>query len=152
MRLAPERSRDLHLIVAGMPIFSQRYWQARDFEAATMEPPLGSGAYRVGRFEQGRYIEFERVKDWWGAGLPVSVGQNNFDVVRYEYYRDRDVSFEGFSGKSYLFREEFTSRIWATRYDFPAIKDGRVKRDMIPDDTPSGPRNVHEIFFGGQGR
>ena len=83
-------------------------------------------------------IEYERVKDWWGADLPVARGQNNFDVVRYEYYRDRDVAFEGFTGKNYLFREEFTSRIWATRYDFPAIRDGRVKRDVIPDDTPSG--------------
>ncbi len=78
------------------------------------------------------------MKDWWGEKLPVSVGQNNFDTLRFEYYRDRDVGFEGFTGRSYLFREEFTSRIWATRYDFPAIRDGRVKRDEIPDDTPSG--------------
>ena len=104
----------------------------------SLEPPLGCGPYKVGRFEPGRFIEYERVKDWWGADLPVARGQNNFDVVRYEYYRDRDVAFEGFTGKSYLFREEFTSRIWATRYDFPAIRDGRVKRDVIPDDTPSG--------------
>jgi microcin C transport system substrate-binding protein len=78
------------------------------------------------------------VPDWWGADLPVSRGQHNFDTVRFEYYRDRDVAFEGFTGKSYLFREEFTSRVWATRYDFPAIKDGRVKREVLPDDTPSG--------------
>ena len=78
------------------------------------------------------------MKDWWGADLPVARGRHNFDTVRYEYYRDRDVGFEGFTAKSYLFREEFTSRIWATRYDFPAIKDGRVKRDVMPDDTPSG--------------
>ena len=65
-------------------------------------------------------------------------GQNNFDIVRFEYYRDRDVGFEGFTAGNYLFREEFTSRTWATRYDFPAIKDGRVKRDVLPDDTPSG--------------
>jgi len=78
------------------------------------------------------------VKDWWGAELPVSRGQNNFDVVRYEYYRDREVAFEGFTAKSYLFREEFTSRIWATRYDFPAIRVGRVKREVLPDETPSG--------------
>ena len=68
----------------------------------------------------------------------MSKGQNNFDIVRFEYYRDRDVAFEGFTGKNYLCREEFTSRIWATRYDFPAIKDGRVKRELLPDDTPSG--------------
>ena len=65
-------------------------------------------------------------------------GQNNFDTVRFEYYRDRDVGFEGFTAGNYLFREEFTSRTWATRYDFPAFKDGRVKRDVLPDDTPSG--------------
>ena len=58
--------------------------------------------------------------------------------MRYEFYRDRDVAFEGFTGKNYLFREEFTSRIWATRYDFPAVKDGRVKREILPDETPSG--------------
>ena len=102
------------------------------------KPPLGCGPYKVGRFDAGRYIEYERVKDWWGADLPVSRGTNNFDVVRYEFYRDRDVAFEGFTSKSYLFREEFTSRIWATRYDFPAMRDGRVKRDVIRDDTPSG--------------
>ena len=137
-RFVPKRARDVPLFVAGLPIFSRAYYGKQPFDQSTLDIPLGSGPYKVGRFEAGRYIEFERVKDWWGADLPVSVGQNNFDVVRYEYYRDRDVSFEGFSGKSYLFREEFTSRIWATRYDFPAIKDGRVKRDMIPDDTPSG--------------
>jgi microcin C transport system substrate-binding protein len=70
--------------------------------------------------------------------LPVSRGQHNFDTVRFEFYRDRDVGFEGFTAKSYLFREEFTSRIWATRYEFPAIKDGRVKREVLPDHTPSG--------------
>ncbi len=78
------------------------------------------------------------MKEWWGADLPVARGQNNFDIVRYEYYRDREVAFEGFTARSYLFREEFTSRTWATRYDFPAIREGRVKRNVIPDDTPSG--------------
>src|SRR5690606_18911407 len=89
-------------------------------------------------FEAGRYIEFERVKDWWAAKLPVAQGMHNFDTLRYEYFRDRDVGFEAFTGKTYLFREEFTSRTWATRYDFPAFKDGRVKREVLPDDTPSG--------------
>ena len=83
-------------------------------------------------------MEFERVKDWWGANLPITRGQFNFDLLRYDYYRDRDTAFEGFTSKSYTFREEFTSRVWATRYDFPAIKDGRVKRESIPDERPSG--------------
>jgi len=138
VRFAARRGRDVPLFAAGLPIFSRAYYGKRPFEESTLDIPLGSGPYRVGRFDAGRYIEYERVKDWWGAGLPVMRGQNNFDTVRFEYYRDRDVGFEGFTGKSYLFREEFTSRTWATRYDFPAVKDGRVKRDVLADDTPSG--------------
>ena len=129
MTFAPKRARDVPLFVAGLPIFSRAYYATKPFDESTLDVPLGSGAYKVGRFEPGRYIEYERVKDWWGADLPVARGQNNFDVVRFEYYRDRDVGFEGFTAGSYLFREEFTSRTWATRYDFPAVKDGRVKRD-----------------------
>ena len=138
VRFKAGRARDVPLFVAGLPIFSRSYYASQPFDETALEPPLGSGPYKVGRFEAGRYISFDRVKDWWGADLPVSRGQNNFDTVRYEYYRDREVAFEGFTGKSYLFREEFTSRVWATRYEFPAIKDGRVKRDVLPDDTPSG--------------
>jgi microcin C transport system substrate-binding protein len=135
---APKRARDVPLFVAGLPIFSRAYYATRPFDESTLDVPLGSGAYKVGRFEPGRYIEYQRVADWWGADLPVARGQNNFDTLRFEYYRDRDVGFEGFTAQSYLFREEFTSRFWATRYDFPAMKDGRVQRDEIPDDTPSG--------------
>jgi microcin C transport system substrate-binding protein len=135
---APTRARDVPLFVAGLPIFSRAYYAAKPFDESTLDTPLGSGAYQVGRFEPGRFIEYARVKDWWGADLPVARGQNNFGVVRFEYYRDRDVGFEGFTAGNYLFREEFTSRTWATRYDFPAIKDGRVKKDVIADDTPSG--------------
>lgn len=138
VRFAPRRARDVPLFVTSLPIFSRAYYGARTFDETTLDVPLGSGPYRVGRFEAGRYIEFERMKDWWGAGLPIFRGQLNFDVLRYEFYRDREVAFEGFTGKSYLFREEFTSRIWATRYDFPAIRDGRVKREILPDETPSG--------------
>ena len=135
---APKRGRDVPLFVAGLPIFSSAYYARRPFDESTLDVPLGCGPYKVGRFETGRYIEFERVKDWWGADLGVSRGQNNFDTVRYEYFRDREAGFEGFSSKTYLLREEFTSRVWATRYEFPAIKDGRVKREVLPDDTPSG--------------
>jgi microcin C transport system substrate-binding protein len=135
---APDRARDVPLFAASLPIFSRDYYSKRPFDETTLEVPLGSGPYKVGRFEPGRNIEYERVKDWWGADLPVARGQNNFDIVRYEYYRDREVAFEGFTARSYLFREEFTSRTWATRYDLPAIRDGRIKRDTISDDTPSG--------------
>ncbi|MGZ8402894.1 MAG: extracellular solute-binding protein [Rhodoplanes sp.] len=138
VRFAEKRGRDVPLFVAGLPILSRAYYATRPFDESTVDAPLGSGPYKVGRFEVGRYIEYDRVRDWWGGRLPVSVGQYNFDTVRYEFYRDRDVAFEGFTGKSYLFREEFTSRVWATRYDFPAIRDHRVKREILPDQTPSG--------------
>jgi microcin C transport system substrate-binding protein len=137
-RFAPKRARDVPLFVAGLPIFSRAYYATKPFDESTLDVPLGSGPYKVGRFEPGRNIEYARVKDWWGADLPVARGQNNFDIVRFEYYRDRDVGFEGFVAENYLFREEFTSRAWATRYEFPAVKDGRVRRDVLPDETPSG--------------
>ena len=135
---AEKRARDVPLYVAGLPIFSKAYYATRPFEESSLDIPLGSGPYKVGKFEVNRYIEFERVKDWWAADLPVTRGNYNFDIVRYEFYRDRDVAFEGFTGKNYLFREEFTARVWATRYDFPAVKDGRVKMEILPDETPSG--------------
>jgi microcin C transport system substrate-binding protein len=134
---APGRARDLPLFLSWLPIFSRTYYAGRPFEESTLEPPLGCGPYKVGRFEPGHYIEYERVKNWWGADLPVARGQNNFDVVRYEYFRDRDAAFEGFTSKSYLFREELVSLVWATRYDLPAVREGRIKRDVVPDRTPS---------------
>lgn len=135
---AAKRGRDVPLYVASLPIFSKAYYGKKPFDESTLETPLGSGSYKVGRFEPGRYIEYDRVRDWWAKDLPVSRGAFNFDTVRYEFYRDRDVAFEGFTGRSYLYREEFTARIWNTRYDFPAIKDGRVKQETLPDETPSG--------------
>src|SRR5882724_9093093 len=135
---AAKRGRDVPLFVAGLPIFSQVYYATRPFDESTLDIPLGSGPYKVSKFEVNRFIEFERVRDWWGADLPVNRGSYNFDTLRFDFYRDRDVAFEGFTGKNYLFREEFTARVWATRYDFPAVKDGRVKRETLPDETPSG--------------
>lgn len=132
VRFAPTRGRDLHLLVASLPIFSEAWWKGRDFEATTLDAPLGSGAYRVGRFETGRYIEFERVANYWGAGLPVNVGQNNFDRIRYDYFRERQIAFEAFKSGQLNFQEEFTARFWATGYDFPAVRDGRVQRVELP--------------------
>ena len=138
VRYAPGRSRDLPLVVAQLPIFSQAYYTRKPFEEASLEAPLGSGPYRVARFEQGRFIEFERVADWWGATLPAMRGSWNFDRLRYEYFRDRQVALEAFKAATVTLREEFTSRDWATGYDFPAVRDGRVKREELPDATPSG--------------
>src|SRR5262249_3841729 len=136
--LAPTRGRDLPLVVAALPIFSKAWWSTRDFERSTLEPPLGSGPYKVKRFDVGTFIEFERVASWWGHRLRTGVGLNNFELLRFDYFRDRDVAFEAFKAGTFLFREEFTSRYWATGYDFPAMRDGRVKKEVLPDQTPSG--------------
>ncbi|MGO8833633.1 MAG: extracellular solute-binding protein [Roseiarcus sp.] len=138
VRFIKARGRDAHLIVAGMPIFSQAWWKTRDFDASTMDAPLGSGPYAVKTFEQGRFIEFERVRDYWAKDLPVNVGVNNFDRLRFEYYRERQVAFEAFKAGATNFHEEYTSRVWAVGYDFPAFRDGRVRKEALPNGAPTG--------------
>lgn len=122
---------------AGCPIMSRAWWEGRTFDATLSEGPLGSGPYRVGRFNFGTFIEFERVESDWAADLPVMRGRYNFDRLRYDYFRDRNASFEAFKAGVILFREEFTSRNWANDYNFPALLDGRVKQAEVPDETPS---------------
>jgi len=138
VRFVKERSRDAHLVVAGMPIFSAAWWKGRDFDAATLEAPLGSGAYRVKTFEQGRFIEYELSDDYWAKDLPINVGQNNFRRLRFEYYRERQVAFEAFKAGAINFHQEYTARIWATGYDFPAFNDGRVKKETLHNGAPTG--------------
>ncbi|HSM18834.1 MAG TPA: extracellular solute-binding protein, partial [Hyphomicrobiales bacterium] len=130
--------RDLPLTVATLPIFSRSYYQDQPFAETTLEPPLGSGPYVVSEVKQGRTIAYGRNPDYWGKDLPVNRGRWNFDEIRYEYFRDRTAAMEAFKAGAYDFREEFTSRVWATEYNFPAVSDGRVKRETLPDETPSG--------------
>ncbi|MFG1278350.1 extracellular solute-binding protein [Xanthobacter autotrophicus] len=144
MRFRPGRARDVPLTAAGLPIFSKAFLAKHPFNQSSLEVPLGSGPYRVKKFEQGRFIEYERVADYWGRDLPVMKGRFNFDTVRYEYFRDRVAGLEGFKAKAYLFREEFTAREWATAYDFPAVREGRVKVETLPDNSFSG---VQGWFF-----
>ena len=128
----------LAMAIATLPILSKAFHENRDFEEAGLDLPLGSGPYRVGQLEAGRYIEYDRFEDYWGRDLPINRGRYNFDHIRFEFFRDRDVAFEGFKGRAYSLREEFTSRVWATAYDFPAVKEGKVRLETLPDDTPSG--------------
>jgi microcin C transport system substrate-binding protein len=137
VRFVEGRSRDAHLIVVGMPVFSAAWWNGRDFSAATLDPPLGSGAYKVKTFEQGRFIEYARDPNYWGAKLPVNLGQNNFDRLRFEYYRERQVAFEAFKAGAINYHEEFTSRFWANSYDFPAVNEGRIKKEELHNGAPS---------------
>lgn len=135
VKFAPGRTRDLPLTVASQPIFSRAYYKDRDFEATTLEPPLGSGPYKVGAFEQGRYIAYNRVPDYWAKDLPITQGMGNFDVVRFEYFGDSQVAFEAFKAGAFTQREENIARVWATGYDFPAFKEGRVKRAIRPNNN-----------------
>ncbi|MFS8036971.1 extracellular solute-binding protein [Xanthobacter sp. AM11] len=144
MRFRPGRARDVPLTAAGLPIFSKAFLAKHPFGQSSLEVPLGSGPYKVARFEQGRFIEYHRIADYWGRDLPVMKGRFNFDTVRYEYFRDRIAGLEGFKGRAYLFREEFTAREWATAYDFPAVREGRVKVETLPDESFSG---VQGWFF-----
>ena len=135
---APGASRDLPLLAASMPIISKAYFTAHEFDRTTLTPPLGSGPYRVAHVDQGRSLVYERVADYWGADLPVNRGRYNFDRVRFDFYRDRTVAFEAFKSGDFDFHEEFTSKTWATGYDFPGVHDGVVKRETLPDESPSG--------------
>jgi len=130
--------RDLPTTVATLPILSKAYYAKQDFEKTTLEPPLGSGPYKVGPFKAGTYVTYIRRPDYWGRDLPVNRGLYNFDEVRYEYYRDRTLELEGLLAGNIDFREEFTSKDWATGYDRQPVKDGRIKLLTIPDERPSG--------------
>lgn len=130
--------RDLPVTVATLPVLSKAYYTAHEFDKTTLEPPLGSGPYKVGPFKAGTFVTYLRRDDYWGKDLPVNRGINNFDEVRYEYYRDRSLELEGLLAGNFDFREEFTSKDWATGYDRQPVKDGRIKLLTIPDERPSG--------------
>ncbi len=130
--------RDLPAYVATLPILSKAWFDTRSFTEPSLEPPLGSGPYRVGDFAPGDFVEYVRRDDYWAWDLPVVRGQFNFETINYIYFQDRDVALEAFFSGSFDFHEEFTSRAWATRYDVPAVNDGRIIRDTLPDGTPSG--------------
>ncbi|MBO6756462.1 MAG: ABC transporter substrate-binding protein [Roseibium sp.] len=132
------QTRQLPLVVAQLPILSKRYYTTYDFKQTTLTAPLSSGPYRVGRHAVGRFIEYARFDDYWGKDLPVVVGQNNFDAIRIEFFRDYQVAFEAFKKGTVTFQEEFSSKIWATEYNFPAVEDGRVIQKIFPDNRPSG--------------
>ena len=132
------QTRDLPMIVAGLPILSKAFYATRDFGKTTMEPPLGSGPYKVADLAQGRYILYQLRDDYWGKDLPVNKGRYNFAELRYEYFRDRTAEFEGLKSGEYDFREEFTSKTWKTEYDIEQVKSGRLKTLTLPDSRPSG--------------
>lgn len=134
----PGEHRDLPTRLAALPVLSRAYYADRDFDRTTFEAPLASGPYRVEKVEPGRSVVYARVEDYWARDLPVNRGRFNFDRVAVEYYRDRDVAFQAFFSRQYDFREDFTSRQWATQYGEPPVQSGLIVREVLPDETPSG--------------
>ena len=133
-------NRELPQIIGQFAILPKHWWEGkgpdgkpRNIKETTLEPPLGSGPYRVKSFSAGRNIVLERVAHYWGKDLPVAIGTNNFDEMRFEYFRDTTVQLEGLKGDAYDFRLENSSKNWATAYDFPAVKDGRVIREEFAE-------------------
>ena len=130
-------TRDLPSIVAGLPILSKAYYDKVEFNRTTIKPPLASGPYRIAKVDQGRDLVYERVRDYWAKDLPVMRGRYNFDRLHFVFFRDRNVALEAFKSGDYDYREEFTSKSWATGYNFPAVDKGWVKLESIPDLSPA---------------
>ncbi|SMQ72825.1 microcin C transport system substrate-binding protein [Devosia lucknowensis] len=136
-----KNNRELPLILGQLLVLPQHWWEGTDASGkqrniadSTLEPPMGSGPYRLASFEAGRSIVYERVEDYWGADHPSQVGQNNFDEYRIEYFLDLSVMFEAFKGDQFDWWTENQARRWATGYDFPAVKEGRVVQELFPQD------------------
>ena len=132
-------NRELPTIVGELIVLPKHYWEGsnsqgrkRDISATTLEPPLGSGPYRIGEFVAGRSVRLERVKDYWGANLPTQVGQNNFDEMRFEFFRDNLVALEAFKADQADWIAENSAKQWATAYDFPAVAEKRVIKEEFP--------------------
>lgn len=132
-------NRELPTIVGEIPVLPKHWWEGsdeqgrkRDISQTTLEKPLGSGPYRIKDFVAGRSVVLERVKDYWGANLPVRIGQNNFDEMRFEYYRDNNVALEAFKADQADWIAENSAKQWATQYDFPAVIDKRVVKEEFP--------------------
>lgn len=133
---APKR--DLIQNVGEIDILPKHYYDTVDFKEATLEPPLGSGPYLIDDIDPGKSITYCRNEDYWGVDLPVNKGAWNFGCVTYEYFLDNTAAFEALKSGEYLFHEEFFSALWGTAYDFPALSDGYVIRETIPDGRAAG--------------
>ena len=131
-------NRELPLIIGELTILPKHYWEGRDFSKTTLEPPLGSGAYKISSFEPNRSITYERVANYWAKDHPTQVGTSNFGTLRYDYYRDATVAQEAFKAGEFDFRAENGSKAWATAYNIPAVKDGLINKEELPHNRSSG--------------
>ncbi len=130
--------RDLPFIAAALPILPRAFYATRAFDETWLDRPLGSGPYEIGEFKQGTFVSFKRRQNYWGANLNINRGRYNFDEIRYDYFRDRTAGLQALKSGQLDLREEFTSKEWATGYDIPPVKDGRMTLATLPDKSPSG--------------
>lgn len=129
--MVPGENVEMPVILGQLPVLPEHYWQDKEFDKTTLEPPLGSGPYKISAVRPGQSITIERVPDYWGKDLPVNVGKDNFGTIRYEYFRDRTVMLEALKSGAIDWRSENSSKFWATAYDVPAVRDGRlIKREF----------------------
>ena len=131
-------NQELPLITGQLPVLPKHYWASRDFSATTLDPPLGSGPYRIQKFEAGRYIVQERVTNYWGANLPVRRGMNNFDIIRTEYFRDATPIRLALKAGDIDFRLENQSKAWADDYNVAVVDKGLLNKEMVPHRQPTG--------------
>jgi len=130
--------RELPLIMGLRPVLQKAQWQGKDFAASTLEAPIGSGPYVVGKYEPGRFISFVKNPDWWGKDLPFNRGRQNLDEVRYDYFGDGGVVFEAFKAGAITSYRESNAAKWDQQYDFPAVKSGDIMKSEIPNSRPTG--------------
>lgn len=128
--------RETVMILALMPVLSKTYWTGKTFDATTLTPFLSNGAYKIKQVEPGRRIVYERVKDYWAADLLPNKGLNNFDTVIYDFYRDDSIAFESFKAGEFNLRREWDAGLWQSGYDFPAIKNGKAKKEPLAHGRP----------------
>lgn len=131
-------NRELALIVAEIPILPKHFWESRDFQQPGLEVPVGSGPYLIDSFDAGRSVTFKRNPDYWGKDLPVNTGRYNFDSQRFDYYKDGTVALEAFKGGEYDFRQENSSKRWATGYKGAVFDDGRIITRNLEHQNPTG--------------
>lgn len=131
---------ELPLIIGQMTVLPKHFWNRPEnkFEETSLTPPLGSGAYKVGKIAAGKSIEYIRVPDYWGQNLGVNKGRFNFDRITYDFYRDGNVALEAFLAGEYDAREENTAKLWAESYNVPQVADGRITKAEIPHQRPAG--------------
>jgi microcin C transport system substrate-binding protein len=143
-----EWSKEKLLDIAGLPVFPKRFWEQHNFSEPLLAPPVGTGPYRVKDYRMGQYVILERIKDYWAADLPVRKGLFNFDIIRYDYYRDSNVAFEAFKAGEYDFREENSAKNWATEYTGKIFDSGALVREEIQHTNP--PSYIQGLTFNVQ--